>query len=151
MPSLTNYGQQVALYDDNRTFLAGLTGATPALVGGIAQIAAGLELFADTGSVLDKDASVLNLPSPGGGGYTGVIALTKGGNWSNPSASSGDTQIVLTPNQTFTATANPINDIGGAYIEDGDDNVLAWWERSSPITLATNDTITADQLTIRIV
>jgi hypothetical protein len=151
MPSLTNYGQQVCVYDDNRTFLPGLTAGTPALEGGIANIAANLELYDGATAVLSKNASVLVLNDPPGGGYAGAVAITKGvGDWVNPSAASGDTQTVL-QNKVFTATGNPMNTVGGAYISDGDDNVLAYWERSSNITLATNDTITADQLTIRII
>lgn len=150
MPSLTNYGQQLGLYDDNRTFLAGPLAGSTSGAGGMANLVTDLELYAQTASVLDKDASVLNLPAPGGGGYTAFTSLTKGSSWVNPSAGSGDTQIVLN-NLTFTATGNPINDVGGAFIADTDGNVVAYWERSSPITLATSDSITADQLTIRIV
>lgn len=151
MPSLTNYGQQIGLYDDNRTFLPGTLAGTLAGHGGIAQIADRIDLYRGDTAVEDKDASMSVFADPIGGGYAGSVTITKGGAWSNPSASSGDTQIVLTPNITFTATGNPINDVGGAVIRDEADNVIAWWERSSDITLATNDTITADQLTIRIV
>lgn len=153
MPSLTNYGQQLGLYDDNRTFLAGPLAGSTSGAGGIANLAAGLHLFVDGTAVFDKDASVLNLVPPVDAGYTNgtvPIALTKGASWVNPSAASGDTQIVLN-NQTFTATGNPINDVGGAFIQDSDTNIIAWWERSTPITLAASDSITADQLTIRIV
>lgn len=151
MPSLTNYGQQIGLYDDNRTFLPGPLAGTAAAQGGIAHIADRIDLYDGATTVEDKDASLSVFNDPPGGGYLGQQTITKGGSWLNPSASSGDTQIVLTPNITFTATANPINTVGGAVIRDEADNVIAWWERSSDITLATNDTITADQLTIRIV
>jgi len=154
MPFLTNYGQQVCLYDDNRTFLAGpLTVGTPATHGGIAQIADTLALYSGalSSGTASKDASVLTLVDPAGGGYAGDITITKSvTHWVDPSASSGDTQIVL-QNKVFTATGSPMNDVGGAYIQDEESNVLALWERSSDITLATNDTITADALTIRII
>jgi len=152
MPSLTNYGQQIGLYDDTRTILPGTLAGTAAAQGGIAHIADRIDLYSGLlGNVEDKDASLSSFSDPAGGGYLGSQTITKGGSWSLPSATSGDTQIVLTPNITFTATGNPINDVGGAVIRDEADNVIAWWERSSDITLATNDTITADQLTIRIV
>ena len=151
MPILTNYGQQVALYDDTRTILAPLAGATSGS-GGIANLADGLQLYVQTGSVIDKDPSVLNVVPPTDVGYTNLtpFVLTKGGSWVNPALSGSDIQIVLN-NHTFMANGTAINDIGGAFIEDADDNVIAVWERSSPITLADQDSITADQLTIRIV
>ena len=153
MPSLTNYGQQLGLYDDNRTFLPGLTVGTPATHGGIAQIADRIDLYNGMTAVEDKDASASTFDDPGGGGYDATDGenLTKAGSWSNPDDASGDTQIVLTPNVVFTAGAGGINDVGGAVLRDEEDNPIAWWERSSDITLAQNDTITADQLTIRIV
>jgi len=150
MPSLTNYGQQLGLYDDNRTFLAGPPAGATSGAGGIANLVTTVGLYAQTGAVLDKAFGTLNLPAPGGGGYTAITGLTKGASWVSPSAGSGDTQIVLN-NQTFTAVGNPINDVGGSFIADTDGNVVAYWERSSPITLAASDSITADQLTIRIV
>lgn len=148
MPSLTNYGQQVCLYDDTRAVLGGLTGSASG-AGGIANVTARLELF-DSSSTLSKNMTTLTLNTPGGGGYTAFTGLTKGSDWGSPSVPSTDAQVVLN-NKTFTASGNPINNIDGAWIADSDSNALAYWERSSPISLVAGDSITADTLTIRIV
>ena len=142
------YGQQVALFTDNRGILTGLAGVA-ASEGGIAHIATQLGLF-NTTAVRDRNPQLNTIPAnpPLGGGYAGDIAITSA-NWTF-SVPATDGQIVLA-NQVFTATGNPMNDVLGAFIADADDNVLAWWERTTDIDLATNDTITADTLTIRII
>lgn len=152
MPSLTNYGQIVALFDDDRTILPGLTAGTPATQGGIAHIADAVGLFDGT-STEDKAADTANWVAPTGGGYTGDVTITKDGaapNWGTPTVASGDVTMTLA-NNVWTAGAGGMAAVGGANIQDEEGNVLAWWERSSDIALALNDTITADQLSIRIV
>ena len=146
MPSLTNYGQQLGLIDDRRGVLAGLTG-TAANVGGIAHIVTKLKLYDNT-SAPGKNLGTATFVTPSGGGYSDK-AIVKA-NWTPALGGGGDTEMVLA-NQTFTATGNPINNVSGAFITDADNNEVAWWERSSVVTLATNDSITADTLTIRIV
>ena len=144
---ITWYGQQVALHSDDRS-ITGLAG-TAADEGGIAHITVEIGLF-DVNATRSRDPNVdtIHANPPAGGGYTGEIAITKA-DWTN-SVPVNDAQIVL-DNQVFTATGNPMNDVLGAFISDADDNILAYWERSSSIDLLTNDTITADTLTIRIV
>lgn len=107
----------------------------------------------DGTSTEDKDASTANWVAPLGGGYTGDVTITKDGaapNWGTPTAASGDVTMTL-GNNVWTAGAGGMSAVGGANIQDEEGNVLAWWERSSDIALALNDTITADQLSIRIV
>lgn len=152
MPNdITWYGQQVALFTDDRGVITGITG-TAADEGGIAHIATDLGLFNNL-ATRDRDPTVETIVAnpPLGGGYVvpaDIIAITAA-TWT-ASVVGSNAQIVLT-NQVFTSTPGTMNDVLGAYISDADDNVMAYWERSSAITLATNDTITADQLTIRIV
>lgn len=148
MPSLTNYGQQLGLIDDRRAVLGGLS-SSPAAVnqGGIAHIVTKLDLYDNT-STPGKNATTATFNTPGGGGYTGkTIAKV---NWTPALGGGGDTEMVLA-NQTFTASGGAINNVAGAFIADPANNKVAWWERSSAVTLASGDSITADTLTIRIV
>lgn len=147
MTSLTNYGQQVALLDDNRSILGGLTGSASG-AGGLANLIATLRLF-NTSSTPGKNAGTSTWTTPAGGGYSNKV-ISKA-NWTG-SLNGSDYQIVLA-NQTFTATGGSIDNVDGAFVGDNaaTPNVIAWWERSSSITLAVNDAITADTLTVRIV
>jgi len=148
MPSLTNYGQQVALHDDDRGILGGLNGSASG-AGGLANLISEIELY-DSGSTPGKDASTAVFDTPSGGGYS-PIAISKA-NWTPSLGGGGDVEMVLA-NQTFTASGGSIDNVDGAFVTDNASpgNVLAWWERSSTITLALSDSITADQLTVRIV
>lgn len=146
MPSLTNYGQQLGLIDDRRGVLAGLAG-TAVNQGGIAHIVTKIKLY-DSTSTPGKNLGTATFNTPGGGGYANKTIAKA--NWTPALGGGGDTEMVLA-NQTFTATGGSINNVAGAFITDPDDNEVAWWERSSSVTLANGDNITADTLTIRIV
>ena len=85
-----------------------------------------------------------------GNGYTtGGNAITQA-NWQySDNAGAGPSETVL-DDQTFTASGGPINNIKGAYLTDSGDLVMAWWERASAVTLSDGDSITLDDLTVRL-
>ena len=60
------------------------------------------------------------------------------------------TAQIMIDDKTWTASGGTIPDIDGVYLTDSDDNVLAWWERASAITLADGDSIVADDLYIKL-
>lgn len=147
MPSLTQYGQQLGLIDDRRALLGLSTSPAQVDQGGIAHIATKLKLY-NTASTATKTMSSNVFTEPSGGGYTNKT-ISKA-NWTPSVGGGGDTEMVLA-NQTFTATGGSIDNVQGAFLTDPAGNEMAWWERSSPVTLALGDSITADTLTIRIV
>lgn len=147
MPALTQYGQQLGLIDDRRALLSLSTSPAQVDQGGIAHIATKLKLYDNT-STATKTMSSNTFNTPGGGGYADKTIAKA--NWTPSVGGGGDTEMVLA-NQTFTASGGSINNVQGAFITDPANNEIAWWERSSAVTLALGDTITADALTIRIV
>jgi len=131
--SLTYKGEEYALFGD---------GASD---GSIARKATSVRLYQFTGAAPVKAGTGL-VEVAGANGYTaGGIAITVG-DWTYTSAPS---QIALTSDPSWTAAGGAIADIGGAYIVDGSGNILAWWERSSALTLDDGDSLTLDDLTIR--
>lgn len=128
--SLTNKGEQYALHGDG------------AGDGSIARKATGLRLY-DSTSTPAKDGTGFTQVASGNGYAAKTISVT---DWTY-SVVSNNGQIVLV-DQTWTASGGNISNIQGAYIVDAGALALGWWERSSPITLAPGDTITADDLTI---
>lgn len=136
--SLTNEGQQIALGK-------GAIG----VVEGIVIAALSIRLFTDATQPL-KDGTGFTEVTNGNGYTTGGLAITAA-NWS-ASLSGGDAQVVLDTSGPFqwTASGGTIANIKGAYIADTGARELAWWERSSAVTLNSADTITADDLTIRL-
>ncbi len=83
-----------------------------------------------------------------GNGYTtGGVAITRA-NYTM-SLDTGDEKVVI-DDQVFTASGGSISNVAGAYLTDASNNVLAWWERTSAITLASGDTLTLDDLTLKI-
>ena len=140
--SLTNYGQEVALFDD-RNRAVGSTSNN----GGIAQLGTSLRLY-DSTSTPAVDGSGFVEVTSGNGYSTGGITITTVDY--NLAISSGSAQVVIT-DQTWTAAGGDISNINGAYLTDNSGNVLAWWERSSATTLTDGDTLIADDLTIRLV
>jgi hypothetical protein len=145
--SITNYGQLIMLYQDGTTtraaFEAGLAG-TITNVGGIIKMMTRLRLYTSA-SVFTKNQSGQSVVQASGGGY--AAKTISSANWT-VSVSSGNTQVVLA-DQVWTAAGGSIANIAGAYATDTDSNVIAWWERTTPITLNDMDSITADDLTIR--
>ncbi len=135
--SLTNLGE--------RTCLMGDADSSPT-DGAIARIATKVKLF-DSTSVPDKDGTGFVEVANGNGYTTGGQAITDADWTYSVVATNG--QIVLTDKQ-WTASGGNIANILGAYLTDAADAVLGWWERSSPVTLGPGDTITLDDLTIRL-
>lgn len=137
--SLTNEGQGLALGK-------GSTGTTY----GIVQAATRLKLFTDATQPL-KDGTGFTEVSNGNGYTTNGITTLDPTDWT-ASLNGGDQQVVLDTNGPYqwTASGGQIQNIKGAFITDASDRELAWWERSSAVTLNASDTITADDLTIRL-
>ncbi len=139
--SLTNYGQEVALFDD-----ANRPTGTPNTLGGLAQQGKKLKLFKDTSTPVKAGTGFVEVVN--GNGYTtGGQALTPAS--FTLSIDAGNAQIMI-DDKTWTASGGTIPDIDGVYLTDSDDNVLAWWERASAITLADGDSIVADDLYIKL-
>lgn len=130
--SLTNAGEELALFGDG-------VGD-----GSIARLATSVRLFTSA-STPNKNGTGFTQVANGNGYTTGGIAITVA-DWTF-SVNGVNGQIVL-DDQVWTATGGQIVNIAGAYIHDGTD-VLAWWERST-VTLDDTDTITLDDLTIRL-
>ena len=147
--SLTNYGQRIALYQDDRS-AEGHAGSTTN-TGGLLKLADRLHLY-KTGTTLTKDRAGQTVVEASGATYaakTGLAGLEgSGGAWT-VQLTSGNLEIQLT-DQTWTASGGDIAGILGAYLTDANDNIIAWWERASEVTLNDGDSITADDLIIRL-
>jgi len=137
--SLTNLGQQVALFNDQN-------GANTN-TGGIVKVAARLKLYKST-STPSKAGTGFNEVDNGNGYTTGGIAITTA-DWTM-SVVSGNAQVQLA-DKTWSAVGGQIANIAGAYITDADGRVIAWWERTTVMTLNDGDATTADDLILRIV
>lgn len=139
--SFTHYGQEVALFDDqNRP-----TG-TPNGDGGISKQGKKLKLYNST-SVPNKDGSGFTEVANGNGYVTGGKALVEGN--FTLSIDSGNAQTMIA-DQTWTAAGGTVPLIAGVYLTDADDNVLAWWERGSTLTLEDGDSIVADDVFLKL-
>ena len=132
--SLTNKGEEYALFGDG------------AADGSIARLTTAIRLFDNT-SVPLKDGTGFAEVANGNGYSTGGIAITVAA-WTF-SVVSQNGQIVLN-DQVWTASGGNILNILGAYLTDTGGNPLAWWERTTAVTLTPGDTLTADDLTIRL-
>lgn len=148
--SITHYGQHVMLHDDGANAVARATDVETGLAGngtgtgGFIEVAARLHLYA-SGSTLAKDKLTQNITDASGGGY--AYKTISSANWT-VQIGSGNQEVVLA-DQVWTASGGSISNIAGAYMTDGDNNVMAWWERTTAVTLNDTDSITADDLTIR--
>ncbi len=130
--SLTNLGEQYALYGT----------ATPN--GGLANLIAAIRLYDSTSTPAKAGTGFNQVAAANGypvGGYT-----TTRGNWTY-SVAAGLGGIVRA-DLVLAASGGSIPNIAGAYAVDASNNVLCWWERSSPITLASGESLTFDDLTI---
>ena len=151
--SLTYYGQAVCLFKDIRTITNFATGITTD-AGGFAKIAARLRLYLATSNPQKSGAgtfnevtyaSVLQIDGSNPAVYTSIpISET---DWTTGYAN-GNFEIKLN-DMGWLATGTVAN-IGGAYITDVDGNVMAWFERATPVTLSSGDKIIADDLIIRL-
>ena len=134
--SLTNKGEEYALFGDGVSD------------GSIARLATNLLLF-DSTSVPLKDGSGFAEVANGNGYIAGTGFAITVASWTF-SVVSQNGQIVLN-DQVWTASGGNIPNILGAFLVDsGGTNRLAWWERTSAVTLTPGDTLTADDLTIRL-
>jgi hypothetical protein len=110
--------------------------------GGFARMATKLKLYTSASSPA-KDGSGFVEVANGNGYTTGGQSIARS-NWAYTSAPS---KIKL-DDFVWTASGGSIADIAGAYITDVSGNVMAWWERTTPLTLLDGESVTADDLTI---
>lgn len=114
--------------------------------GGIANLGTKIKLYDNT-STPAKDGTGFVEVGNGNGYTTGGIALTTAD--FTLSLDTGNNKVVIA-NKVFTASGGSIPNIAGAYLTDAANNPLAWWERTSSITIAAGDTLTLDTLTLKI-
>jgi hypothetical protein len=114
--------------------------------GSIARLATQLRLFTSA-STPDKDGSGFTYLTDGVNGYNHQ-AITVA-NWTGAGGAGGQDFEIQLDDFTFTASGGSLANIAGAAVVDASAAVLAWWERTSPITLNDGDAITADDLLIR--
>lgn len=112
----------------------------------IVSIAAAIRLFTDA-TQPSKDGTGFTEVADGNGYSSGGKSINSS-NWT-AALVSGNRRITL-DDFTWTANNGTIDNIKGAYIVDGNDNPLAWWERSTAITLQAGESITADDLFIEL-
>lgn len=132
--SFTNKGQEYMLHGT----------ATPN--GAISNLGTKLKLYDNT-SVPAKDGTGFVEVANGFGYTTGGVALTRSDY--TMSLDAGNQKIVIA-NKVFTASGGSIANIAGAYLTDAGNLPLAWWERTTAITIAAGDTLTCDTLTLKI-
>lgn len=137
--SLTYYGQVVCLKRDATAYR---TSGSETNVGGFSKLALRLRLYTSASTPAKTGGTFVEAT---GGGYAAKTITDA--DWVAATVS-GNVQIQLN-DQTWTATGGSIANIAGAYATDTDGNVMGWWERSSAVTLADGDSITADDLIVR--
>lgn len=113
--------------------------------GGFTRTATKLKLYSST-STPAKDGTGFVEVGAGNGYATGGLAISRA-DWTNET-DSGNRRVRLA-NKVWTAAGGSIPNIAGVYVTDADDNVLGWWERASPITIASGDTFTAQDLYVK--
>lgn len=145
--SLTNEGQYVAL---GRLSSSSNTPKAANNVAGIILAGDSLALFSSA-TTPNKDGTGFTIITGNGGDpkTTGVGET----NWTSSlvgSAPNQNVQVVLA-DQTWTASGT-VSNVAGATLRDtaGTAIALAWWERSSAVTLNSGDQLVADDLTIRL-
>lgn len=132
--SFTNKGQEYMLHGT----------ATPN--GALSNLGTKLKLYDNT-STPAKDGTGFVEVANGNGYVTGGIAITRADY--TLSLDTGNQKIVIA-NKVFTASGGSISNIAGAYLTDAANAPLAWWERTSSITIGAGDTLTLDTLTLKI-
>jgi len=148
---LTNRGQDIALWQANP---AGAGGQ-----GGIAGWSASIRLYTSSSNVNGFKAGIV-----GAGGFV-EPAVANGyapipvqfSSWVR-SIVAGNVQIVLQPagaDPQWVASGGSIDFIAGAFLMGGVGGLepLGWWERTpaSAVSLAPGDSLTLDDLTIRLI
>lgn len=132
--SLTNKGQEYMLYGT----------ATPN--GSLANLGTKLKLY-NSSSTPNINGTGFTEVSNGNGYTTGGQALVRA---DYTLGTSGSNKQITIADKTWTASGGSIANIGGAYLTDASDNVLAWWERASALTLASGDSLTLTGLIVRL-
>ncbi|KKL54015.1 hypothetical protein LCGC14_2269640 [marine sediment metagenome] len=112
--------------------------------GSVARLATSVRLFKSTSSP-NKDGTGFNEVDDGNGYTSGGHAITEA-NWTYDVSNA---KITLA-DQTWTASGGQVLNVKGAYIVDAGGNVLAWWARSTPVTLDSGDDITLDDLVVQL-
>lgn len=143
--ALTNEGQWLALGATSGSAVTGTKGATA--TAGIVLAADRIGLFSSA-TTPAKDGTGFTQITGNGGDPKTIGAANWAGSLSG-SAPNANAQVVLA-DQTWTASG-AVNNIAGAYIfQNAGGQELAWWERSSAVSLLAADQLTADDLTIRL-
>ena len=116
--------------------------------GSIAYLATAVRLFKGD-SAPDKDGTGFNEVADGNGYIAGVGLLIDENDWAY---SDSNSKITLTlPDPTWTAGGGSIANVKGAYIVNVGGDILAWWELTAALTLASGDKLTLADLTIKFV
>lgn len=132
MPTITNKGQEYALLGDGSAD------------GSIARKATHLRLYTNA-STPDKNAGVAVWVEASGGGYAAKPVSVA--NWTL--ALEGGNQKITLADQVWAAAGGSIANIAGAYLTDTGGNVLAWFERATPITIISGDQLTVTGIVLR--
>ncbi len=132
MPTITNKGQEYALRGDGTSD------------GSLARKAAFVHLYV-SGSVPHKVAASATWTEATGGGYTAKPISVL--DWTL-SLDAGDQKIAL-PDQVWQITLTPMPNVLGAYLTDAAGNVLAWFERSTAITVIAGDQLTVSGIALK--
>jgi len=111
--------------------------------GSIARLAIKVRLMKGTSTPRKDGTGFIEVDD--GNGYTAGGKTIAPADWTYNEALS---KIVLA-DQTWTAVGGTISNIRGAYLTDSTGAVLAWWERSL-LTLAAGDSLTLDDLEVKI-
>jgi hypothetical protein len=132
MPTITNKGQEYALLGDGSAD------------GSIARKATHVRLYV-TGTVPDKAAGSATWVEASGGGYAAKAISVA--DWTL--ALEGTNQKITLADQIWVASGGAVANVAGAYITDTGGNVLAWFERATPITIISGDQLTVTGIVLR--
>jgi hypothetical protein len=113
--------------------------------GSIAYLATAVRLFKGD-SAPDKDGTGFNEVADGNGYTTGGQAIDET-DWTYSALNSKMTLA----DQVWNASGGSIENVKGAYLVNAGGDVLAWWELTTAVTLASGDDLTLDDLTIKFV
>ena len=149
--SLTTEGQLLCLGAVSGGGTTGSPGAGQSVgaIAGLAQAITAIKLFDGT-SVPVKAGTGFNEVAPGSGYTTGGLAVAKA-DWTGDRTNFGGNANITLADKSWTATGVfPLGGgtVKGAYLTDTGDRVIAWWERTTGVTLQTSDKIIADSLQI---
>lgn len=142
--SVTHFGQWLMLEGDSTGArgLANVSGSVGTTGNALLRLTNNLRLFTNATT---PNKNNTGFTEASGGAYAAKSITVA--NWTTSlQGSNVESQLA---DQTWTASGGSIANVLGAYLTDTDGNVLAWWERSTAITLNDGDSITADDLIVR--